>query len=89
MYPAVGVEAGGVPAVGPAGAGLLTGTVRAVGLDVGLSGALAPWRRPLAVHDPGKIIVDLALCAALGGRALVRRCTAMCLTVRCWSLCVC
>ncbi len=70
LYPAAGVEAGEVPAVGPAGARLLTGTVRAVGLDVGLSGALAPWRRPLAVHDPGRIIVDLALCAALGGRCL-------------------
>ena len=67
LYPQAGVEAGEVPAVGPAGARLLTGTVRATGLDVGLSGALAPWRRPLAVHDPGKIIVDLALCAALGG----------------------
>lgn len=67
LYPAVGVESGEVPAVGPAGARLLTGTVRATGLDVGLSGALAPWRRPLAVHDPGKIVVDLALCAALGG----------------------
>ena len=70
LYPAAGVEAGEVPAVGPAGAGLLTGTVRAVGLDVGLSGALAPWRKPLAVHDPGKIMADLALCAALGGRCL-------------------
>ncbi len=70
LYPQAGAEAGEVPAVGPAGARLLTGTVRAVGLDAGLSGALAPWRRPLAVHDPGKIIVDLALCAALGGRCL-------------------
>ena len=70
LYPAVGVESGEVPAVGPAGARLLTGTVRATGLDVGLSGALAPWRRPLAVHDPGKIVADLALCAALGGRCL-------------------
>ena len=67
LYPQAGAEAGEVPAVGPAGARLLTGTVRAVGLDVGLSGALAPWRRPLAVHDPGKIVADLALCAALGG----------------------
>ena len=67
LYPQAGVEAGEVPAVGPAGARLLTGTVRAVGLDTALSGALAPWRRPLAVHDPGKIVVDLALCAALGG----------------------
>ena len=70
LYPAVGVEAGEVPAVGPAGARLLIGAIRAVGLDVGLSRALESWRRPLAVHDPGKIIVDLALCAALGGRAL-------------------
>ena len=67
LYPAVGVESGEVPAVGPAGARLLTGTVRAVGLDAALSGALESWRKPLAVHDPGKIIVNLALCAALGG----------------------
>ena len=67
LYPQAGAEAGEVPAVGPAGARLLTGTVRATGLDTALSRALAPWRRPLAVHDPGKIIVDLALCAALGG----------------------
>ena len=70
LYPQAGVEAGEVPAVGPAGARLLTGMVRATGLDTALSRALAPWRRPLAVHDPGKIIVDLALCAALGGRCL-------------------
>ena len=70
LYPQAGVEAGEVPAVGPAGARLLTGAIRAVGLDTALSRALAPWRRPLAVHDPGKIVADLALCAALGGRAL-------------------
>ena len=70
LYPQAGVEAGEVPAVGPAGARLLTGTVRATGLDTALSRALESWRRPLAVHDPGKIIVDLALCAALGGRCL-------------------
>ena len=67
LYPAVGVEAREVPAVGPAGARLLTGTVRATGLDTALSRALESWRRPLAVHDPGKIVADLALCAALGG----------------------
>ena len=67
LYPQAGVESGEVPAVGPAGARLLTGAVRAVGLDTALSGALESWRRPLAVHDPGKIVVDLALCAALGG----------------------
>ena len=29
------------------------------------SAALAPWRRPLAVHDPAKVITDLAVCLAL------------------------
>ena len=70
LYPQAGAEAGEVAAVGPAGARLLTGTVRATGLDTALSRALESWRRPLAVHDPGKIVVDLALCAALGGRCL-------------------
>ena len=36
LYPQAGVEAGEVPAVGPAGARLLTGTVRATGLDTAL-----------------------------------------------------
>ena len=36
LYPQAGAEAGEVPAVGPAGARLLTGTVRATGLDTAL-----------------------------------------------------
>ena len=40
------------------------------GLDRALSTALAPWRKPRAVHDPGKIILDLALALALGGDCL-------------------
>lgn len=35
-----------------------------------MSIALAPWRKPTAVHDPGKIITDLALSLALGGGCL-------------------
>jgi hypothetical protein len=31
------------------------------GSGQGLSAALSRWRRRLAVHDPGKIIADLAL----------------------------
>ena len=42
----------------------------ALGLDRGLSKALSPWRRPLAHHDPGKIIADLAVSLALGGDCL-------------------
>ena len=56
--------------VSQAGGVLLTETIRAVGLDRELSAALARWRRPLAVHDPGKVITDLAVTLALGGDCL-------------------
>ncbi|WP_425954627.1 IS1380 family transposase [Xylanimonas sp. McL0601] len=49
---------------------LLTETVRRVGLDDALSAELAGWRRPLAVHDPAKVVTDLAIAVALGGDAL-------------------
>ncbi len=45
---------------------LLVETVRKTGLDQALSAALAPWRKPRAIHDPGKILLDLALAVALG-----------------------
>jgi hypothetical protein len=48
----------------------LVETVRAAGLDRGLSQALAGWRKPLARHDPGKIVTDLAIALALGGDCL-------------------
>jgi Transposase DDE domain group 1 len=70
FYPRVGVDTAKVSAVGQAGGVLLTDTVRAAGLDVGLSAALAPWRKPLGVHDPAKVVLDLALSLALGGDCL-------------------
>ncbi|WP_126414594.1 transposase [Actinomyces viscosus] len=70
LYPVVGVESGQVPAVGLAGARLLTETSGVTGLGNELSQALSTWRRPGSVHDPGKIILDLAVCVALGGRCL-------------------
>ena len=70
LYPVVGVESGQVPAVGLAGARLLTETSRVTGLGNELSRALSAWRRPWAVHDPGKIMADLAVCVALPGRCL-------------------
>ena len=70
LYPCVGVGSGDVPAVGLAGARLLTETVRVTGLGNELSRALSAWRGPWAVHDPGKIMADLAVCVALGGRCL-------------------
>lgn len=69
-YPRVRVEGGGRAVVSQAGAVLLVETVRKAGLDRAISTALAPWRRPRAVHDPGKILLDVALAVALGGDCL-------------------
>ena len=70
FYPRVRVAASESAASSQAGAVVLTETVRAVGLDRALSEALAPWRKPLAVHDPGKVLLDLALALAVGGDCL-------------------
>ena len=70
LYPRVHIDRARVAAVGQAGGVLLTGTIRATGLGRGLSEALAGWRNPSAVHDPGKIITDLAISLVLGGEAL-------------------
>lgn len=48
----------------------MTETLRATGLDRALSGALGPWRKTLAVYDPAKVVLDLAVTLALGGDAL-------------------
>ncbi|WP_327188526.1 IS1380 family transposase [Streptomyces xinghaiensis] len=69
-YPRVRIEGGGRGVVSQAGAVLLVETVRKTGLDQAISAALAPWRRPRAVHDPGKILLDVALAVALGGDCL-------------------
>jgi hypothetical protein len=47
--------------VSQAGSVLLVRTAERVGLIEGLSAGLAPWRKPLAVHDPGKIVLDPAI----------------------------
>ncbi len=44
--------------------------MRAAGLDVALSQSLSPWRKPLAVHDPAKVVLDVAAALALGGDCL-------------------
>jgi hypothetical protein len=44
--------------------------MRVTGLGRGLSQNLARWRAPRAVHDPGKVIADLAAAVALGGGCL-------------------
>lgn len=70
FYPRVKADVRPVGAVGQAGGVLLTDTVRAVGLDGALSEALDRWRKPFAVHDPGKVVTDLAISLALGGDCL-------------------
>jgi hypothetical protein len=55
--------------VSHAGGVLLVETARRSGLSGQLSRLLGRWRRPLAVHDPGKIMADLAIAVALGADA--------------------
>jgi hypothetical protein len=66
----VAVSADGRDLVSQAGAVLLWETLRVTGLGRGLSAALQQWRAPQAVHDPGKIMADLAAALALGGDCL-------------------
>ena len=70
FYPHVRVDTSNSRAVGQAGGVLLTEAVTVAGLDAALSAALASWRKPLAVHDPGKVVLDLAVSLVLGGDCL-------------------
>jgi hypothetical protein len=64
------VSADGRGLVSQSGAVLLWETLRVTGLARGLSQGLARHRAPRAVHDPGKIVADLAAAVALGGDCL-------------------
>ena len=66
-YPRVHVNCTDNAAVGQAGGVVLVETIRISGLDTALSAALQPRRKPLAVHDPAKILLDLAVALAVGG----------------------
>jgi hypothetical protein len=44
--------------------------IRIAGLRAGLSSALGPWRASRARHDPGKVLLDVAIAVALGGDCL-------------------
>jgi hypothetical protein len=70
LYPRVGLDAGGSGVVSQAGGVTLVEAVRVSGLDRQLSQALAPWRKPLARHDPAKVLCDLAISLAVGGDCL-------------------
>jgi hypothetical protein len=64
------VSSDGSGIVCQAGGLLLMEALRVTGLDRGLSRALARWRPARAVHDPGKVVADLAVMLALGGDCL-------------------
>jgi hypothetical protein len=53
--------------VSSSGGLLLRQTIGLSGVERVLSAMLAPWRGPRAVHDPGKVLVDVATAVALGG----------------------
>ncbi len=63
----VRVKAGGESLISTSGASLLMQTAAVSGLVAGLLEQLARWRKPLAVHDPAKMILDIAVAIACGG----------------------
>lgn len=65
-YRPVRVQGDGGAVVSQAGGVLLVETARKAGLDTAISAALASWRKPRAVHDPGKVLLDLAPASSAG-----------------------
>lgn len=63
--PKITVSADGRGIVSQSGALLLAKAARVTGLGQGLSDGLARWRAPPAVHDPGKILMDLVVALGL------------------------
>jgi len=70
FYPLIQVDTASSGAVGQAGGVLLAETIAASGLGPAMWRPLSGWRKPLAVHDPAKVVVDLAVTLALGGDCL-------------------
>ncbi|EKT82561.1 putative transposase [Rhodococcus opacus M213] len=70
QYPRLSASATGTGVVSHAGSVLLLRTAEKTGLTDALSVALSLWRKPLSRHDPGKIMLDLAVALALGGDCL-------------------
>src|SRR5664279_5068588 len=70
LYPSLRVAGSGQRVVSMGGSVLLVTTATTVGLDRAMSAALEPWRHPMAVHDPGKVLLDLAIAVAIGGDCL-------------------
>src|SRR3954470_3792913 len=69
-YPRPAIDGAGASVVPNAGSAVLLRTAQIVGLTGALQEALVSWRRPLPRHDPGKIVLDLAVSLAIGGDCL-------------------
>ena len=69
-YPTLSVDTTGNTLVSHGGIVTLIRTAEKTGLTTALSDALALWRKPTAHHDPGKILLDLALSLAVGAAIL-------------------
>lgn len=70
FYPSVRLDTAPVSAAGSAGGVLLTTAADVTGLSGALTESLDAWRKPTAVHHPGKVLTDLAVTLALGGDCL-------------------
>ncbi|WP_169515286.1 transposase [Gordonia shandongensis] len=70
FYPQIQATADGVGIITHGGSVLATGTAEISGLTDALRTALAPWRKPLATHDPAKILLDLTTSLIVSGDCL-------------------
>ena len=70
FYPQIQATADGGGIITHGGTVLATRTAELSGLTAALRTALAPWRKPLATHDPAKILLDLATSLIVGGDCL-------------------
>lgn len=68
--PRLVVSADGTGVAAHAGSRLLADMADALGLTAGLSAAMAPTRQRRSAHDPGRVLVDLAVMVADGGTSL-------------------
>jgi uncharacterized protein YjiS (DUF1127 family) len=64
------VSATGEGLVSRGGLVLLTETARVAGLERELRAVLRPWRRARALHDPARVVTQLAFALAAGGDCL-------------------
>src|SRR5438132_7088150 len=68
--PRLVVTADGTGVAAHAGSRLVADMADALGLTAGLSTAMAATRQRRSAHDPGRVLVDLAVMVADGGTSL-------------------